>query len=487
MAKPKELGPQHLRQYQWRSIHFVVKAFFCALFIDMGLGKTISLLSVIKHLFYKEKITKPVLLVAPIRVIYGVWMQEAKKWRHTRDLRFSLVHGSATQRMLALQKPAHIYLINFEGLKWLIDYYHHKLAKGDARRFERIWPFEMLVIDESTFMKDGQTQRFKALKKVLPFFKRRVILTGTPTPNSLLQIWAQMFIVDMGERLGRTYSGFRDRFFEKTDYMGYNYKLRPGAKEYIERLLRPVVLRLEDKDWLELPPLVKNYIPVQLPKPAMDIYERFEKEMFLELETAEVEALNAATLTNRCHQIANGAIYALDKEDGSKDWYPIHDAKIQALLEYIEELEGQRAIIAFTFRHDLARLRSVLPDVPILGPKNTPQVVNEWKKGKHQFVFAHPQSAGHGVNDLQTDCRRVLFYSLPWSGEQYAQLIARVGPARRAGEKLPTIVDHFTAKGTIDEAIIVAQERKAKGQADLLDSLKDYRLRKQSGEEFGPF
>jgi SNF2 family DNA or RNA helicase len=298
-----------------------------------------------------------------------------------------------------------------------------------------------------------------------------------------------MYIVDLGERLGMTFTGFRDRFFEKADYMGYSYQLRPGAQQYIERLLRPVVLRLEDKDWLELPPLVTNYIHIELPTAAMEVYERFEKEMFLELETAEVEALNAATLTNRCHQIANGAIYAFDKEEGTKDWYPIHDAKIKALMEYVEELEGQRAIIAFTFKHDLARIRAVLPDVPLLGPKNTPTIVNEWKKGKHQFVLAHPQSAGHGVNDLQTDCRRVLFFSLPWSGEHYAQLIARVGPARRAGEKLPTVVDHLVAKKTIDEAIISALERKAKGQTALLESLKDYRLRKQQPaiEDFSMF
>lgn len=472
------LKPENLRKYQWRALRFVIDNPVSALFIDMGLGKTISTLSAIKHLFYKGKLTKPVLLIAPIRVIYGVWRQEAAKWSHTRDLRFSLVHGSARQRMEALTEPAHIYLINFEGVKWLVDYYM-RLARGDTKKFEEIWPFGMLVVDESTFFKEAQTQRFKALRKAIKLFERRVILTGTPTPNSLLQLWAQMYIVDMGERLGLTFSGFRDRFFERADYQGYTYKLRPGASQYIERMLRDVVLRLQDSDWLDLPPLVKNRINVTLPKQAMDLYEQFEKEMFLELEEAEVEALNAATLTNRCHQLANGAIYALDKEEGTKDWYPIHDAKLDALREYIEELDGQRAVIAFTFKHDLHRIRSVLPDAPLLGPKNTPIVVEEWKRGKHQFVLAHPQSAGHGVNDLQVDCRRVLFYSIPWSGEHYNQLIARVGPARRSGEKDPTIVDHLTAVGTIDEAILVAQERKAAGQAALLDVLRDYHRSKE--------
>ena len=470
---PVKLKPKNLRVYQWRALKFVINVKCCALFIDMGLGKTISTLSAVKHLFYSNKLTKPVLLIAPIRVIHGVWRQESTKWSHTSSITFSLVHGGAKQRMAALTKPAHVYMINFEGVKWLVDYYM-RLARGDTKRFEEQWPFGMLVVDESTFFKEAGTQRFKALRKTLKLFERRVILTGTPTPNSLLQLWAQMYIVDLGERLGATFSWFKDRFFEKQDYMGYSYALRPGAKEYIERLLKPVVLRLQDSDWLELPPLVKNTIHVELPEPARKIYDQFEKEMFLELETAEVEALNAATLTNRCHQLANGAIYALDKEEGTKDWYPIHDAKIDALKEYIEELEGQRAIIAFTFRHDLARIRSVLPNVPLLGPKNTPTVVEEWKKGQHQFVLAHPQSAGHGVNDLQTDCRRILFFSVPWSGEHYAQLIARVGPARRSGEKEPTVVDHIVAKGTIDEAIMLAQDRKARGQSELLDALREY-------------
>jgi SNF2 family DNA or RNA helicase len=219
-------------------------------------------------------------------------------------------------------------------------------------------------------------------------------------------------------------------------------------------------------------------IYVDLPKAAMDMYEQFEKEMFLDLESAEVESLNAATLTNRCHQIANGAIYAVDKEEGTKDWYPLHDAKLEALKEYIEELEGQRAIIAFTFKHDLARIRSVLPNVPLLSPKNTAHIVEEWKRGQHQFVLAHPQSAGHGINDLQTDCRRVLFYSIPWSGEHYHQIIARVGPARRSGEKDPTIVDHLAARRTVDEAILSAQQRKAIGQAELLNALRVYRQEK---------
>lgn len=467
------LIPKDLRKYQWRALKFTIAAKCCALFMDMGLGKTISTLSAIKSLFHTGELKKPVLLIAPIRVIYGVWAQEATKWKHTRKLTFSIVHGSMNARMRALAQPAHIYMVNFEGVKWLIDYYL-RLSKNDKERFEKRWPFQMLVVDESTFFKDGSTQRFKALRKVLHLFERRVILTGTPTPNSLLQIWAQMFIVDLGERLGPTYTGFRDRFFEKADYMGYTFKLREGAKSYMENLLKPIVLRLEASDWLELPPIVNNYIHVSLPEQAQELYEKFEKEMFLELESAEVEALNAATLSGRCHQLANGAIYATDKEDGSKDWYPIHDAKVEALKEWISELDGQRAIIAYTFKHDLIRLRVLLPDAPVLGPKNTPKIVEEWKAGKHQFVFAHPQSAGHGVNDLQTDCRRVMFFSLPWSGEHYSQLIARVGPARRSGEKEPTVVDHLVSVRTVDEAIVSAQERKSRGQAELLDALKDY-------------
>jgi SNF2 family DNA or RNA helicase len=474
-----QLTPENLRQYQWRALKFVIERPHCALFVDMGLGKTVSTLSAIKHLYHKDKLSGPVLVVAPLRVIYSVWRQEALKWSHTRKLTFSLVHGGARPRMEALSRPAHVYLINPEGIKWLVEYYT-RLARGDKEKFAALWPFKMLVVDESTFFKEGSTQRFKALKKVLHLFERRVILTGTPTPNSLLQLWAQMYIVDAGERLGSTFSGFRDRFFEKQDYMGYHYKLREGAQQYMDRMLRSVVLRLQDSDWLELPPLVKDYIRVDLPPRAMELYEKFETEMFLELETAEVEALNAATLTQRCHQLANGAIYALDKESGAKDWHVVHDAKVEALKEYVEELNGERAIIAFTFKHDLARLRAALPDAPVLGPQNVEKLINEWKAGMHQFVLIHPQSGGHGVNDLQVGCRRVLFFSVPWSGEHYAQLIARVGPARRSGEKEPTIVHHIVANKTVDDAIVMALDRKAAGQSELLNALKTYRQEKES-------
>lgn len=477
--RESELGPENLRAYQWRALKFVIDNLFSALFLDLGLGKTIAVLSAVKHFFYKKKLTKPVLLIAPLRVIKSVWRQEALKWSHTRKLTFSLVHGSAKQRMQALARPAHVYLVNPEGVKWLIEYYT-RLARGNSDRFKVLWPFEMLVVDESTMFKTGATQRFKALKKVLPLFARRVILTGTPAPNSLMQLWSQMFIVDLGARLGTTFTGFRDRFFQQADYMGYSYELREGAKEYIDNLLRKVVLRLEDKDWLDLPPLVKAYINVDLPPAAMDMYEKFEKEMFLELDTAEVEAMHAASLTNRCHQIANGAIYALDKETADKDWYPLHDAKLEAVKEYIEEIGNERAIIAYTFKHDLARLQSILPDVPVLTPKNTERIVDEWVEGKHQFVFAHPQSAGHGINNLQVNCRRVLFFSIPWSGEAYVQLIGRVGPARRTGERDATIVHHVVANRTVDHAIIEALERKSTTQRALLDALKTYRANRQT-------
>lgn len=482
-VKPFKLTPENLRAYQWRALKFIIDNMFVALFVDMGLGKTISTLSAIKHLFYKKKLAGPVLVVAPIRVIRGVWRQEALKWSHTQSLTFSLVHGSAKVRMEALSRPAHIYLINPEGVAWLINYYM-RLCRGDSEKFKLRWPFKMLVVDESTFFKDGTTQRFKALRRALPLFERRVILTGTPAPNSLLQIWAQMYIVDLGARLGTTFTGFRDRFFEKQDYMGYSYGLRSGAKEYIDRLIRSITLRLQDSDWLELPPLVKAYIKVELPDRAMKMYEDFEKEMFLELDTAEVEAVHAATLTQRCHQIANGAIYANDKESGAKDWYVLHDAKVEALKEYIEELEGERALICFTFRHDLARLRAVLPDAPVMGPMNTEKLTREWAEGQHQFMLVHPQSGGHGVNDLQINCRRILFFSIPWSGEHYSQMIARVGPARRSGEKEATIVHHIMAVKTVDEAIVQALDRKDTTQRGLLNSLREYHRRRTSIDDF---
>lgn len=470
------LGPKNLRQYQWRAIKFIIEHPLCALFIDMGLGKTISVLSAIKALFHKGQLdaSRAVLVIAPIRVIHMVWRQEALKWAHTRSLTFSLIHGSQKIRQQALAKRAHIYLVNPEGVKWLIEYIE-KIATKRKVEFAEVWPFQMLVVDESTAFKDGSTIRFRYLRKILRLCERRLIMTGTPTPNSLLQLWAQMFIVDIGERLGDVFINFRERFFEQTDYAGYSYRLREESKAVINRLLRGIVLRLQDSDWLQMPKLVKNRVVVELPENARRLYKLLEEEMFFELDTSSVEALNAATLTGRCHQMANGAIYAIDNESEAKVWEVIHEEKIKALEELLDEI-GERALITYTFKHDLIRLRTAFPDIPTMGKgKAGQQTMEEWKAGKHHAMFIHPQSASHGLNDLQINCRHVIFFSIPWSNEHHDQVIGRIGPARRTGEKEPTVAHYVMADDTVDEAIVTGLENRGEGQAGFLRALRDYR------------
>jgi SNF2 family DNA or RNA helicase len=330
---PKTYTPKDIRDYQWRAFWWAFKKRFAALFLDMGLGKTIVVLSVIKAMFHKGLLTRPVLLVAPIRVIYGVWTQEAARWKHTRGLSFSIVHGSEQQRLDALKVQADIYLINPHNIRWLL----RRMRSPSVRKN---WPFGGLVIDESSAFKRAGAKRFRTLRHYVHLFDElRLILSGTPTPNSLEEIWSQMFIVDAGERLGTSIDRFRSRFF-RPSFDGYGYELRDGSEEYVYDLIRDVALSMEAKDYLkDLPPTVINIVRVKLPARVRAMYDEFEREMFLELDSGNVEGLTAATVSATCWQIANGAVYVRDKETGERtgEWEPLHDAKLEALQEIIDE------------------------------------------------------------------------------------------------------------------------------------------------------
>lgn len=462
----KLLTPANLRKYQWKAFWFLVRRKFAALFLDMGLGKTVIVLSAIKHLKHKGRLTKPVLIVAPIRVIYSVWAQEALKWSHTRGLTFSLVHGSPAKRQAALNVPADIYLINPQGVVWLLD-----LLNND--RVKKNWPFSWLVIDESSKFKAPGTQRFKKLRHFIGLFERRTILTGTPTPNHMLELWAQMFIVDAGARLGTAHGRFKQRFFYQADREGFTYVLRQGASRYIQNLIGDVTLRMDAEDYLDILPTTYNRIYVELPPHVREMYRRFEAEMFLELAKGDVEALSAATLSMRCHQLANGAIYSIDREDEQKIWEPVHDVKLEALQEVVEET-GSPVIVVYNFKHDLERLRALYPDAPVLGnPKTIERTIKEWQQDKHEVVLAHPNSAAHGLDGLQHGSgHTIVFFSLTWSREQHDQLIKRIAGARATKR---TMVHYIAMRGTVDEAILLAGERKDTSQRGLLNALKEYK------------
>jgi SNF2 family DNA or RNA helicase len=435
----------------------------------MGLGKTVSTLTALNDLFSRGEI-KRVLLVGPLRVVQGVWKQEAHKWEHLRDLTFKLIHGDEEQRLLAMNSKAQIHLVNVENLRWLIYVLKHL-----SRRKGFVWPYDTLLIDESSLFKTPSTKRFTTLRYVLKNFKRRHILTGTPAPNGLLDIWSQMFIVDQGLRLGENIKRYKARFFQPA-YDGYGVEPIPGAREKVAELISPVILTMRSEDWLELPPLIKSEVWVDLPPHARKLYDRMEKEMFLELDMGTAEATHAATLSNKCHQIANGAIFLQDANQ-QKTWQAVHDAKLQALEEILEGT-GSNALVAYYFKTDLERLRKKYPNAPcIKDAKNARQLEalqNDWNAGKHRIMFVHPQGTGHGLN-LQDGGNLLIFYSLLFGHEPYRQVIERIGPARQVNKAKRVLVKHILARDTVDEALLAAQVRKFDDERGFVRALKEYR------------
>jgi SNF2 family DNA or RNA helicase len=476
----KVLTPANLRAYQWRAIRFVQHTLNAALFLDMGLGKTVSVLTLIKWLLLRPQDgVRTWLVVAPLRVVHGVWRQEAAKWTHTQDVVFSVVHGNEKRRRAALEAPAHVYLINPEGLVWLIEMMHRlKLDKPG------LWPFDGLCVDESSMFKSSQTKRWKKLATVLHLFKRRLILTGTPTPNSLLELWPQIYLLDMGERLGNSFYRFRERFFKSENIHNEHARMVPrrGTQRRMEDMVNDIVLRLDAADWLQLPPLIglsqqlggPGDVVVDMPDAAMEQYQELEKEMFLELLTSDVEAISAAALSQKCHQFANGALYGDHRDTGDKTWEPVHDAKLDALEEIVDECGGP-LLVCYQFRHDLARLKARFKRFADVSTMDVKQFEQEWNSGRWPGALVHPRSAGHGSNwqDGGTD---IAFFSLTWSKEQIDQVVARIGPTRQAqaGRTKPVKAYRIITRGTVDEVIIDSNALKDRTQRGLLNALRDY-------------
>jgi SNF2 family DNA or RNA helicase len=507
---------KHLRNYQWKAIKFSIAQKRNAMFLDMGLGKTTITLHTIKALLHSKEITgKPVLILAPIRVIHNVWRQEAEKWEHTAGLRFGIMHGSQQRRFDAFNADVDILLMNPHNLQWLQkllvangygttpqDYDDAYIAAENERRQrwampgqevklltrpEREWPFSMLVVDESSMFKSSNSQRWKILRNWAPLFTRATLLTGTPTPNTMLELWPQIYLLDRGQRLGRSAISFRDRYFYKADYMGYDYRLRQNVwidgqrktgEEAINAAVADIVMRLDAKDWLDIPPVLYNIIDVEMPEEVRTQYKTFEDKMFLELLTSDIEAISAASLTQRCHQFANGAVYSTDRETEERTWTTVHDAKLEALEDVLHEAGGN-AIVAYQFRHDLERLRLKYPAAPVLGGggsiEKDKQTIEEWNAGKHPVLLCHPASAGHGLN-LQHGGHIVVFFSLTWSLEQHDQLIARL---HRSGQTDRVMVHYLRTKDTVDELIFAALQSKARSQKELLDALREYSLKRE--------
>ena len=463
-----------LHQYQTKAIEFLEHHAEAMLWLDMGLGKTAVTLTNIVNRQDRCQVYGT-LVVAPLRVIQTVWRQEAAKWEHTKHLRFSLIHGKPNQRSLAFTRHSDIYLVNYEGLRWLSQQLvHHYLSKG------RYLPFNMVVFDEVSKLKDHTTARHKALRDLLAFLPYRIGLTGTPAANGYWDLFGQFLAVDMGARLGTSRSTFAQTYFRETGWgMGSRYEVYPGAEKRIEEMIGDITLQMSAADYLELPKIVINDVWVDLPSRARAQYEKLEREMFLELDSGtEVEVFNAAALTNKCLQAANGALYT---QTGGP-WEELHTAKLEALDDIVEEAAGKPVICIYQFKPDAYRVKERYKGVEWLSSKmNTGRTLDlqrRWDLGQVPMLLAHPLSAGHGLN-LQHGSDTLAMVGIPWSLEQHDQTIDRIAGGLRRFR--PVVINRILARNTTDEAVKAALEAKATTQEGLKAALNEYRRQKGAG------
>lgn len=440
------LNRSNLHPYQLSALQTVLSKNKCALFLDMGLGKTATTLTAISDMIDDFFIDR-VLIVAPLRVANSVWKQEAEKWEHLQHLNISICTGSDKERNEALNSDADIHIINRENIPWLVT--------------NRKWKWDALVIDESSSFKSHSARRFKALKKITKHLQSVILLSGTPSPNSLMDLWSQIYLIDNGKRLGRTISNYRQRFFT-VDYMGYNYIVKDDSEDKIKSLIKDIAITMEAKDYLDLPDRIDQIEYVEFPKEAKAQYKELEKEFLLSLENeTDIEAPTSAALSNKLLQMCNGAIY-----DEKKNIHEIHGAKIKTLKEIIEDNPNENFLIAYNYKSDLQRIQKAFPKAIKLS-KDTKEI-DKWNEGKIKMLLAHPASAGHGLN-LQKGGNVVIWFGLNWSLELYQQFNARL---HRQGQEKPVRVIHIVAKGGLDQKVMLALKNKAKTQQELIDYLK---------------
>lgn len=438
--------------YQQRAIDHILKYPASALFLDMGLGKTVCTLTAIKELLDCFEVSK-VLIIATKRVALSTWTDEAAKWEHLHDLRLSRVLGTERERKAALGRDADIYVINRENVVWLTEY-----LGSD-------WPFDMMVIDELSSFKSSSAKRFRALRRFRPRVHRVVGLTGTPASNGYMDLWAEMYLLDQGERLGKTITGYRSTYFRpgrQNGYVVYDWKLLPGADKVIQHKIGDICLSMSAEDYLELPELLVNDVRVPLPEKAMKAYKKMERDKVLEVLDQEISAFQAATLMGKLLQMANGAVY--DDDGGVTE---LHKAKLDALGELLESAQGQPVLCFYSYKHDLERIRETFKSYE---PRtlDSEKDIRDWNEGRIRLLLAHPASAGHGLN-LQAGGHILVWFGLPWSLELYQQANARL---HRQGQTERVIVHRILAEGTADDIVREKLERKGLTQDELLEKLK---------------
>ncbi len=423
--------------YQTHAIERVVSQPNVGLFLECGLGKSVITLSAINEMLYLD--VAKVLVIAPLRVAETTWTDEIKKWDHLRHLRIAKVLGNQANRLEALKADADIWVINRENVSWLVNHYGAK------------WPFDMVIIDELSSFKSSKSQRFRALRKVRPFIERIVGLTGTPAPNGLLDLWPQLYLLDRGERLGRTLSAYRERYFvpgKRNQVTIFSWEPKPFADEVIQAKISDICISMASKDWMDLPERIDRKVQVKMPEKAYKQYRKLEKDWLLPLVDGDITAGNSAVVGGKLLQLANGAVY-----DEHQQVKVIHNSKLDALMDIIEALNSKPVLVFYTYKHDLLRVQEkVRKQYPKLNvkPLKGAEDIDAWNQVRIHVLLAHPASAGHGLN-LQSGGSTIVWFGLPWSLELYQQGNARL---HRQGQKENVIVHHLIAKGTIDEQVM---------------------------------
>ena len=449
-------------EYQSYCFNRIVDTKKVGLYIDMGLGKTVTTLSAVKDLKYNRLLVRKILVIAPKKVAESTWSKEKDKWDHTKMLRVSKVLGSTAKRIQALNTPADLYIINRENVVWLVDYYRNA------------WPFDMVVIDESSSFKNHKSKRFKALASISGKITRLVELTGTPSPNGLEDLWAQVYLLDGGERLEKRYTQFRERYFNPGDRgqnIIYNYKPKLGSEQAILDRISDICITMKSEDYLQLPDLIEDVIHVELDQKARKAYDELERQMVLALpeEEDEISVTSAAALSNKLLQLANGAVY-----DENHTMHPVHDCKIEAFMELVESLNGKPALVFYNFQHDKDRIEAALEKTGLrVRELKTPQDENDWNTGQIDILLAHPASCAYGLN-LQHGGNHVIWFGLTWNYELYSQANKRL---HRQGQTEKVIIHHLVCNDTRDEDVMEAISRKDDVQNWVMESLKA-RIRK---------
>lgn len=462
------MDKSNLHAYQLACIDHIIKTKFCGVFLEMGLGKTVSTLTAIDELMYDYCEINSVLVIAPKHVAESVWQEEAENWDHLKHLTFSKIIGSERKRIAALNKKANIYIITRDNIAWLCALY------GGSKL-----PFDMVVIDELSSFKSYKSQRFKSLKATQPYFKRFVGLTGTPAPNGLIDLWPQIYFMDRGQRLGKTITSYRNTYFRPCQANGnvvYSYKLLQDSEKLIHEKIADICISMKADDYLQMPLRTDNFIKLNLPEELKKKYEEFEKEKVLELieqepkkeylenaeKPIEINVVNAAALSNKLLQFANGAVY-----DENRNVHEVHIIKLEALKEIVKNANGKSVLVAWTYQHDRDRIMQFLKAFKPRELKKQ-EDIKDWNAGNIQVMLAHPASAGHGLN-LQAGGSIIVWYGQTWSLELYQQFNARL---YRQGQQNHVIIHHLIMKGTHDEDVILALKHKNVTQNELMNSIK---------------